>query len=223
MACLALFACSSVSAPEKPKLEVMVHVESDPKEPLKGADVVFDGKAIATTDETGTAKLVLQGNEGDSYEVTVRCPDGYQSPSKSLVIPLHRLVDDSKPPEYDVPCPPTKRTAVVAIRAENGANLPVLYLGRAIGHTDSSGAATVLLRDLPADATFDLTLDTSAKSDPKGPETLQPQSPSNSFSMKGADDVLTWDTKFNVVTKKKQKIYVKPKSGPTVLKGKAPF
>jgi hypothetical protein len=210
---LAVASCSGVSAPPKPPLEVVVRVESDPNQPLAGAEVVFNGKVIATTDDEGGAKLSLQGNEGDAYEVNVRCPDGFQSPTKSLVIPLHRLVDNSMPPEYDVQCPPTKRTAVVAIRAENGANVPVVYLGRVLARLDASGAATVMLENLDADQSFDLTLDTSEK----GNEQLRPQSPSNSFSLKSGDDVLSWDAKFTVEAVKKIHKYVKKATGPTVI------
>jgi hypothetical protein len=210
---LLLLSCSGVSTPQKPPLEVVVRVESDPGQPLSGADVLFNGKVIATTDDQGGAKLVLEGNEGDSYEVSVRCPDGYQSPTKMLFIPLHRLVDNSKPPEYDVQCPPTKRTAVVAIRAENGANVPVVYLGRTLGRLDGSGAATVMLENLDAEQSFDLTLDTSEK----GSELLRPQSPSSSFTLKNGDDVLVWDTKFTVESVKKIHKWVKKPTGPTVI------
>lgn len=202
-----------MTTPQKPPLEVIVRVTSDPGQPLAGADVVFSGKTIATTDDQGGAKLVLQGNEGDSYAVTVRCPDGFQSPSKGLDIPLHRLVDNSRPPEYEVQCPPTKRTAVVAIRAENGANVPVVYLGRTIGRLDSSGAATVMVA-IDTGASFDLTLDTTDK----GLELLRPQSPSSSFSLKSGDDVLVWDAKFTVEAVKKVHKYVKKQSGPTMIK-----
>ena len=210
---LVVASCSGVSTPQKPPLEVVVRVESDPGQALAGAEVVFNGKTIATTDDKGGAKLVLQGNEGDSYEVSVHCPDGFQSPTKTLLIPLHRLVDNSKPPEYDVQCPPTKRTAVVAIRAENGANVPVVYLGRTLGRLDSSGAATVMLENLDADQSFDLTLDTSEK----GNEQLRPQSPSSSFTLKNGDDVLVWDAKFSVEAVKKIHKYVKKATGPTVI------
>src|SRR5262245_7087227 len=110
---------------EKPPVEVLVKVDSDPGKPIKGANVMFSGKSIATTDDTGTARLTLNGNEGDSYDVTVKCPTGFQSPTKPISIPLRRLAEPSKTPEYEVSCPPTTRNIVVAVRAENGPNLPV--------------------------------------------------------------------------------------------------
>lgn len=202
---------------EKPPVEVLVKVQSDPGHPLKGATVLYNGKPIpgATTNEKGLAKITLTGNEGDLYDVTVKCPTGYQSPTKPVSITLHRFAEPAQAPEYDVSCPPTTRTIVVAVRAENGANLPVLYLGRAIGRTDSAGAATLLLENLDADSQFELTLDTSAK----GNEVLKPQNPSSVFTVKRSDDVLTMDVKF--VVEKKAVKYVQ-KVGPIALPTKGP-
>jgi hypothetical protein len=182
---------------QKPPIEVLVTVTGDPGHPLKDASVLFSAKPIATTDAEGRAKLTLTGNEGDTYDVAVKCPAGFQSPTKPISITLHRFAEPSKTPEYEVSCPPTTRTIVVAVRAENGANLPVLYLGRAVGRTDASGAATILLPNLDADSQFELTLDTTEK----GNEVLKPQNPTSTFTVKRSDDVLTFDVKF-VVEKK---------------------
>jgi len=212
LAAALLLGCSESSAPQKPPLDVLVKVTSDPGRAVEGAEVLFNGKPIAKTDAQGTAKLQLQGKDGDSYEVMIRCPAGHQSPTKGLVIPLHRLADPSKAPEYEVACTPTKRSIVVVVRAENGANLPVLYLGRAIGRTDASGATTVLLKDIDADAQFDLTLDTTEK----GNEGMRPQNPSASFTVKHADDVFAFDVKFTVEQKAKI-IWGPKKEGPIKL------
>lgn len=207
-----LLACASEQK-QKPPVEVLVKVTGDPGKPIKNASIVFGGKPIATTDDTGSAKLTLSGNEGDNYDVQVKCPQGFQSPSKPLAIALHRLAEPSTMPEYEISCPPTTRTIVVAVRAENGPGLPVLYLGRAIGKTDASGAATVLLDTLEADSQFDLTLDTTAK----GNEQLRPQNPSMSFTVKRSDDVFTFDVKF--VIEKKAVVWHGPakKTGPIAL------
>lgn len=199
LAAVVLAVCASCGGEpqQKPPVEVLVKVTGDPGQPLEGATVLFSGKPIKTTDKKGSAPLTLTGNEGDSYDVTVKCPAGYQSPTKPINITLHRFAEPSKVPEYEVSCPPTTRTIVVAVRAENGANLPVLHLGRPIAKTDSAGAATVLLENLDADSQFELTLDTSEK----GNEVLKPQNPTSTFTVKRSDDVLTFDVKF-VVEKK---------------------
>ena len=198
---------------QKPTVEVLIKVTGDPGKAIKAANIVFGGKTIATTDETGTAKLTLSGNEGDSYDVQVKCPQGFQSPTKPLSIALHRLAEPSTLPEYEVACPPTTRTIVVAVRADNGPGLPIMHLGRVIGRTDGSGAATVLLDNLDADSQFELLLDTSAK----GNEQLRPQNPSSAFTVKRSDDVFTFDVKF-IVEKKATVWHAAPKkTGPIAL------
>ncbi len=215
----ALAACGEeVKAKPKPPLEVKVVVSSDPGKPTEGADVVYAGKVIATSDAKGIAKLTLKGNDGDAYDVTIKCPKGFQSPSKPLTIPLQRLADPSEAPEYDVSCPPLTRTVVVALRAENGPNLPVNYLGHAVGRTDGSGAATVLLGDVDSETSLVLTLDTSEKAS----EGLRPQNPSNTFVVKGQDDIFTWDQKFVVEAPKKKAWVAGPaRKGPVALPTKA--
>lgn len=209
---LLLAACGGEQK-QKPPVEVLVKVTGDPGKAIKGANVVFGGKTIATTDENGDAKLTLSGNEGDTYDVQVKCPQGFQSPTKPVSIALHRLAEPSSMPEYEVSCPPTTRTIVVAVRAENGPGLPIVYLGRVVGRTDASGAATVLLDNLDADSQFELMLDTSGKAN----EHLRPQNPSSAFSVKRADDVFTFDIKF--VVEKKAVVWHAPpkKSGPIAL------
>ena len=204
LAVLSLAACGEeVKVKPKPPLEVAVVVSSDPGKPIEGANVTYAGKIIATTNAKGVAKLTLKGNEGDSYDVKIKCPEGFQSPAKAVTIPLQRLADPSEGPEYDVACPPLTRTVVVALRAENGPNLPVTYLGHAVGRTDGSGAATILLPDVDAETSLALTLDTSEK----GNEALRPQNPSNTFVVKGQDDIFAWDQKF-VVEAAKKKVWV---------------
>lgn len=207
-----LGACAGDAKP-KPPLEVVVKVTGDPGRPLESATLVYAGATVATTGKTGTAQLTLNGNEGDTYEVSVKCPAGFQSPTKPLVIPMQRLAEGSQAPEYEVSCPPTTRTIVVAVRAENGPNLNVLYLGRVVGRTDEAGAATVLLKDLDADAQFELTLDTTEK----GNEALRPHNPTSVFTVKRSDDVFTFDVKFVIEEKKKVWKYVPKKSGPIAL------
>jgi hypothetical protein len=207
-----LLACGG-EAKEKAPVEVLITVTGDPGQPLEGANIMSAGKTIETTDKNGTAKLSLTGNEGDSYDVAVKCPKGFQSPAKPISIPLRRLADPSATAEYEVSCPPTTRTIVVAVRAENGGNLPVTYLGRAVGRTDASGAATILLEDLSADSQFELTLDTTSE---KGNEALRPQNPTSVFTVKRADDVFTFDVKF-VVEKKIIHRAPKVKTGPIAL------
>jgi hypothetical protein len=206
----AISACNDKGAqPEGTvQLRVLVKVTGDPDQAVKGAKVLYTGKPIATTDEKGLAKLDLTGREGDSYAVTISCPQGYTSPTKGETITVRRQTDPSKLPEYDVTCEPSSRTVVVTVRADNGANLPVLYLGREVARTDSSGAAHVLLKDVKRDDSVALTISTAGK----GQEDLRPQNPTANFTIKGQDDVFLFDQPFTL-EKKKAKAVWRP-SGP---------
>jgi hypothetical protein len=188
---LSLTACDRLKTVPPPPQEVIIRVASDPGKPLEGVELLNNGKKVATTDATGTAKLTLTGKDGETFDLFVRCPDGFQSPTKPVPILLRRLLDVSKKPEYEAACPPTTRTVVVAVRAENGPNLPITHLGREVGRTDAAGAAHVLLNVKP-DESFSLTLNTTEK----GKERLRPQNPVASFSVKDHDDVLVFDKKF---------------------------
>jgi len=185
------------------QLRVLVKVTGDPDQPVKGAKVMYAGKSIAQTDDKGIAKLDLSGREGDSYSVTISCPSGYTSPSKGETITVRRQTDPSKLPEYDVTCEPSSRVVVVAVRAENGPNLPVLYLGREVARTDAAGAAHVLLKDVKRDDSLALTISTAGK----GQEDLRPQSPTASFTVKGQDDIFLFDQTFTVEKKKAKGVW----------------
>ncbi|MFI5298025.1 MAG: hypothetical protein ACHREM_08000 [Polyangiales bacterium] len=191
-------ACGGNNEPaDRVLMKIAVHVESDPGVPLPAASVIYKNNTVLTTNDDGVAKLDLRGRQGDVYTLSVVCPKGFASPSKDLDIVLKTGADPSKPPEYDVTCPPETRTAVVAVRAENGAGLPVKYLGREVARTDKWGAAHVVLSDLKRDAQFDLEIDTSIR----GAEALQPQSPTKSFTLKGRDDLFAFDQRFTIKAK----------------------
>lgn len=196
-ALLVSFAAIGCASPPPPPMVVAVRVQSDPGEPLAEATVQYRGQTIATTGGDGVAKLTLHGGDGESFDVTVGCPAGYRSPAAPLSIVLRRLADPGKVPEYAASCPPTTRAVVVAVKADRGPNLPLMYLGREIGRTDASGVATVLLRLRPEEA-FDLTLATTEK----GGELLRPQNPAATFTVKEQDDLFLFEPRFSLEPKK---------------------
>jgi hypothetical protein len=113
------------------------------------------------------------------------------SPSKPTSVRLTRFADKSKVPEYTVACPPMLRRVVVAVKAENGPNLPVVYLNKVITRTDVSGAAHFALEVAP-NTQFQVTLDTAENS------RLKPISPSKPFTVPSHDDILVFDQKFDL-------------------------
>lgn len=198
-----LCGCGILKPPPAKPFEARLKVFGEPEQPLAGADVFYKQKKIGTTDAAGTVSFRLKGAEGEVYDLTVKCPQGYTSPAKPVSVVLRKTADVTKRPEYQVDCPKATRTVVVAVRADAGPNLPVMYLGREIGKTDVSGAAHVLL-ELPPNQVFQLELST------RGDEAkdLRPPNPTFAFEVKQEDAVFVLDQKFKVERK-----YV-PRGGP---------
>lgn len=184
--------CKALEPPPPPPQVINVRVESDPGRPLQGADLIYNGQKVGTTGADGVGKLKLGGRDGESFDIIVSCPQGYASPDRPVQVILKRLADPTKSPEYSASCPPSTRTVVVAVRADNGGNVPVTFLGREVARTDDSGAAHVMLKLQPGEQ-FELTLDTRDKTN----EGLRPQNPVASFVVGQRDDVFTFDQKFD--------------------------
>jgi hypothetical protein len=190
--------CKDFDPPPPPPFQLYVKVESDPGQPVAGATVSRNKTVLGNTGPEGRTILTIAGAEGEIVDVAVKCPDGLQSPTKPLSIRLTRIADKSKAPEYAVSCPPMLRRVVVAVKAENGPNLPVMYLSRPVTRTDASGAAHFALEVAPG-AQFTVSLDTSENS------RLKPPNPTKPFTVGQQDDILVFEQKFDV---EKQKVYV---------------
>jgi hypothetical protein len=178
------------SASQAAPFEVIVRVESDPGEPLTGVSIARDGRTLARSDAQGLASLQLQGARGEQVALQVTCPSGHRSPGKPLAVALKPLLDGRRP-EYHVSCPPLLRSVVVAVRAQNGPNLPVRYLGKEIARTDAAGACHALLKVAPGE-TVTLTLDTSAQESGK----LLPHNPELRLTVPERDEVVVFDQTF---------------------------
>ncbi|HEX9294673.1 MAG TPA: hypothetical protein VF881_02530 [Polyangiaceae bacterium] len=205
-------ACRARQAPVP--YQFAIRVTGDPSRPLAGAVISHDRVEVGRTKDNGTVVLAIQGHEGETLPLEIVCPSGFKSPTEPLAVRLRRLSDPTQRTEYDVSCPPTTRKIVVAVRANNGKNLPVIYLGQEVARTDSSGAAHVELEAAPDD-TIELTLGT----DEKGNERLKPQNPSAKFLVKNQDDMFVFTTDFVIEPEKRTAVVTRPKepSGPTRL------
>lgn len=195
-----LVSCSSLDRPAPPPIQVKVTVESDPGRPLAGATVVRDAHDLGVTGGDGSVNVPLRGREGDRVDLMVRCPSAEFAAPRPFQVTLHRTADQ-KVAEYKVQCAPLLRNVVVAVRAENGANLPVMYLDTPCARTDASGAAHCLVRAAPGQ-TFTIMISTTAE---RGGENLRPQNPSRSFSVHAQDEVMFFDTKFE---RERNRVYV---------------
>ena len=190
--------CKDLDPPPTPPFQIFIRIESDPGQRVMGATVSRNNKPLGTTGLDGRAMLTLAGAEGETTDVTVKCPDQFTSPAKPTSIRLTRFADKTKVPEYSVSCPPMLRRVVVAVKAENGPNLPVVYLNHVITRTDLSGAAHFALEVAPG-AQFQVTLDTAENA------RLKPPSPSKPFTVPQHDEILVFDQKFEV---ERQKVVV---------------
>lgn len=198
--------------PPATPFEAQIRVFSDPGRPLKGAEIYYKQKRIGVSDEAGVVNFRLKGAEGQVYDLSVKCPAGFQSPTKPLSVTLRKTADPGTKPEYQADCPPVTRSVVVAVRADSGPNLPVMYQGKEIVRTDQSGAAHLLL-NVPPNQMFQLSLGTEGD----GAKDLRPQNPTATFEVKNEDAVLIFDQKFSV--ERKRRVYSgKPRStGPKPL------
>ncbi len=193
----------SLDPPAPPPFSVTFAVEGDPGHPLAGAVVSRNDKNVATTGPDGRAELTLSGADGETVEASVKCPEGHTSPAKPVSVRLART-GDGKAPVFSVACPPNQRHVVVAVKAENGPNLPVVYLGKVITHTDESGAAHFAI-EAPPGGQFQVTLDTADN------KRMSPVSPSKPFTVGSTDEIVLFEQKFEIEKKK-----VRPVKKPTV-------
>jgi len=185
----------SLDPPPPPPFTVAFAVEGDPGHPISGATVSRNDKTVATTGADGRAEMTLNGADGETIDANVKCPLGHTSPVRPISIRLARM-RDGRAPVFKVTCPPTSRHVVVAVKAENGANLPVVYLGKVITHTDASGAAHFAV-EAPPGGQFQVMLDTTEN------KKLSPASPSRPFTVGTVDDIFVFEQKFDVEKTKK--------------------
>jgi hypothetical protein len=202
---LGVCGCAERRAPLEKK-DFEFHVTGDPGQPVAGAEILLSGRRVATTDAQGVAQLALSGREGDAFEAFVRCPSEYQSPAQGIRVGIHRLAGNKRT-EYAATCSPRARTIVLAVHGLKGHRLPVMLLGRAIGETDDSGVATIVLHAEPNDQ-FEVTLDTSAPED----ALVRPRNPVATFTTKNEDDVFVFDPQLTLA----------PRPKPTVARAPVP-
>jgi hypothetical protein len=179
-----LLGCANVrQEPKANAYELLVHVESDPNQPLPGARLLHGGRELGVSAADGRVAMRLAGSEGERVELEIACPIGFRSPQAALSVTLRQAVGGSKRPEYFVACPPLTRKLVIAARLEHGVNLPIRYLGRELARSDGDGIAHLLLEG-ETDKTVELTVDTSEQ-----PQ-LRPKSPTARFRIGDQDDVV---------------------------------
>jgi len=202
--------CGNLDAKPPAPFQVRVRVTGDVGHPLAGATVLRDTKELGATQADGSLLLSLNGTEGEAVDLTIRCPQNYESPKRPVSVTLVRFVDLSKVPEYSAACAALERRVVVAVRAVNGANLPVKYLGNTVARTDVAGAAHFELAVRPNEP-FAVTIDTTEK----GSDRLKPQNPSREFNVGAFEGIILFNQVF--VQEKKPVFYVPRPTGPVKI------
>lgn len=179
--------------PDAQQFQIDIRVESDPGKPLGGAKIIQGNHEHGQTAADGHVRLALSGTPGEVVPLHVACPSGYASPDEPLSVMLRGLVGQTALPRYRATCSALSRSLVIAVRAKNGTDLPLIHQGREIARTDADGAAHALLTVAPAEHVT-LALDTSATN--KG--LLRPRSPEFTLVMPGRDDVAVFDQTFTL-------------------------
>ncbi len=185
-------------SPPSPPTPIIVRVRSDAGEPIAEASVFSGSSLLATTDGQGVAHLEVRGRDGESFSLQVRCPPAYSSPEQALDVRRLDIVTKAKVPEYEVRCVKLRHSLVVAVRAENGPNLPVMYLDKEVARTDAFGAAHVVF-EMNVHERVELTLQTEGKEYTKA----HPQNPMSVFEMAGHDDLQVFAVTFTKDPKKR--------------------
>lgn len=158
--------------------------------PVEGASLVTGTRDVSTTAKDGVAKLSLTGRDGDLFEIGIKCPTGYTPPAEPLLVRF--LSVDGGLASHLARCRKVRHRLVVLVRANGGPDLPILRLGRVVGTTDQSGAASLML-DLDLDERAELTLSTASLAKEK----VTPRDPSAVFDLGDSDDVKVFDVTFS--------------------------
>jgi hypothetical protein len=190
----ALAAAGIACGPAAPRVhvqEALVRVETDAALPLGDVALTYRGRVLTHTSPMGLARLRMTGKDGDTFRLGVVCPEGYEVAGTRELDVVVRSEGGDRVPEFGVRCARATRRALVAVLANNGADLPVLHLGREVGRTDASGAATLAL-DVRPGSVVELVLDT------QGNPRIHPASPTLSFVAPERDDFVVLDHAFRV-------------------------
>jgi hypothetical protein len=202
---------------EQKRYRVTFEVRVD-RAPAVGARLVIGGQPVKQTDAQGVAQLLLPGNDGTQFQVTVQCPPGTTGPAAPIPVTLRtlELADQAAAQRgivQSVQCTPVERTLGVVVRTEGQANLPIFWQNREVGRTDQSGVAHLTFRVRPQ-SPVQLELHTAEQ------PTLRPENPRQTFAITEGDDIQVWDQSFQVEAPRRTVRRSAPSRprGPTILR-----
>lgn len=181
--------------PEQKRYRVTFEVRID-RAPAVGARLVIGGRPVKQTDAQGVAQLLLPGNDGTQFQVTVQCPPGTTGPTAPIPVTLRtlELADQAAAQRgivQSVQCTPNERTLGVVVRTEGQSNVPIFWQNREVGRTDQGGVAHLTFRVRPQ-TPVQLELRTAELPN------LRPENPRQTFVVADADDIQSWDQSFQI-------------------------
>ncbi len=175
------------------RFDVLVSALTDDGEPVAGAEIELNGRALGATHEGGGLAVTLAAYDGKIVRLHAECPKGFRTRGGDTQLTLqHFATGDPRAQSrlhVAVQCRAMVRRAAVLVRGQHP-NLPVLKRGVEIARTDEHGLAHVMV-STPPHAHFQLTLDTSQL--PR----LRPRNPSATFVMDDSDRVFVFDQTFD--------------------------
>ena len=194
-------ACTRVSDATA-RFQFELRARSDDGDPLAGALVAIGTQKLGTTDERGLLERAISGSEGQTLLAKVTCPMGYDGPKDPLSVRLTRTrgvnAAGPRPTRVDVTCKRKTRKIVVAVRAPDGAHLPVLVEGIAATTVNADGSAHVLVEVDEGVRSLAVTIDTSDRQE------LVPKNPRRLFELDGGDALLVMEQGFRMQTPRKR-------------------
>jgi hypothetical protein len=170
--------------------KLIVHVDSDPGQALTDLPILFNDAEVKRTDAKGDALIETKRPDGEVVTLVVKCPADSATPEPVRV--TVRRTEGQSITKFDRACRPQTRSIAVLVRAENGPNLPVMYLGKEVARTDSSGAAHYALK-LKVGEPFTIGLSTNGNKDD---QKLRPPNPSVPLIVGEGDEVKLINIKF---------------------------
>lgn len=181
-----LCACTQ-PAREPVSVGLELTVMDDMKRRIANVPIDVDGALVATSDAQGEARATVHASQSGRVQVSVRCPEGYESPaSRSLP-----LASDHHAFQLDLVCVPLQRRLAVVVRAPLAEGAWVRVDGQALGRIAEDGTLHAEIKR-PPDTPIRLSIDTTQL--PR----LVPQHPVRELRVTNRDEIIVFDQAFAV-------------------------
>jgi len=216
-ACLLLAACDAMGSSRISK-QVIFRAQDNNAQPVPGVAIRLNGKFLGNSDANGELKAQVMGVEGTSFSIAAKCPELYHSPEGIPHLMLNAfspLSQKSASLVIAVPCERPKREIGILVRAlvkprpalqrssrrsrttkvqppRPLADLPIVYRGKTLGHTDTNGLMHLDLSAHPGER-VELLADTQGEKF----QNLRPRSPTLTIEVTNEDNIFVIEPTFN--------------------------